>query len=209
MRKDGRRVKTAQPMYQVAAHIMDQRCDSMNMMTVEVPVEPMQAYLNKKRAEGKEYSHLGLVLSAYVRTVAEYPIINRFVVNKTIYARNEIAVGMVVLKPGETEGTMNKMHFKPEFTIDDVHQTLEKYVTENRAAGDTNSTDNLIRTLLKVPGLCRFGVCLFKVMDKFGWLPKSIIDASPGHGHQVLWFQDWAGTKQLGQVFRQDLRGAL
>ena len=53
MRKDGRRVKTAQPMYQVAAHIMDQRCDSMNMMTVDIPVEPMQAYLNKKRAEGK------------------------------------------------------------------------------------------------------------------------------------------------------------
>ncbi|MBR0436470.1 MAG: hypothetical protein IJK12_04450 [Clostridia bacterium] len=101
MRKDGRRVKTAQPMYQVAAHIMDQRCDSMNMMEIDVPLEPMQTYLNKKRAEGKEYSHLGLVLAAYVRTVAEYPIINRFVVNKTIYARNEIAVGMVVLKPGE------------------------------------------------------------------------------------------------------------
>ena len=93
MRKDGRRVKTAQPMYQVAAHIMDQRCDSMNMMEIDVPIEPMQAYLNKKRAEGKEYSHLGLVLAAYVRTVAEYPIINRFVVNKTIYARNEITFG--------------------------------------------------------------------------------------------------------------------
>ena len=181
MRKDGRRVKTAQPMYQVAAHIMDKRCDAMNMMTVEVPVAPMQAYLNKKRAEGKEYSHLGLVLSAYVRTIAEYPIINRFVVNKTIYARNEIAVGMVVLKPGETEGTMNKMHLKPEMTIDDVHQTLEKYVTENRGQGDTNSTDDLIRKLLKVPGLCRFGVCVFKAMDKFGLLPKSIIDASPFH----------------------------
>ena len=72
MRKDGRRVRTAQPMYQVAAHIMDQRCDSMNMMELDVPIEPMQAYLNKKRAEGKVYSHLGLVLSAYVRTIAEY-----------------------------------------------------------------------------------------------------------------------------------------
>ena len=162
MRKDGRRVKTAQPMYQVAAHIMDQRCDSMNMMTVDVPVEPMQAYLNKKRAEGKEYSHLGLVLAAYVRTVAEYPIINRFVVNKTIYARNEIAVGMVVLKPGETEGTMNKMHFSPEFTIDDVHKTLDQYVQENREKGDTNSTDDLIRKLLKVPGLRMYEIAQWR-----------------------------------------------
>ena len=181
MRKDGRRVKTAQPMYQVAAHIMDQRCDAMNMMEIDVPIEPMQAYLNKKRLAGKEYSHLGLVLAAFVRTVAEYPIINRFVVNKTIYARNEIAVGMVVLKPGETEGTMNKMFFKPEYTIDEVHQALDKYVQENRATGDTNSTDDIIRKLLKVPGLCRLGVCIFKAMDKFGLLPKSIIDASPFH----------------------------
>ncbi|MBR0507658.1 MAG: 2-oxo acid dehydrogenase subunit E2 [Clostridia bacterium] len=181
MRKDGRRVKTAQPMYQVAAHIMDKRNDAMNMMEVHVPIEPMQDYLKKKRAEGKEYSHLGLVLAAYVRAVAEYPVINRFVVNKTIYARNEIAIGMVVLKPGETEGTMNKMFFKPTDTVEDVHQTLAKYVEENRETGDTNSTDDLIRKLLKVPGLCRFGVCVFKFMDKHGLLPKKIIDASPFH----------------------------
>jgi hypothetical protein len=168
-------------MYQVAAHIMDKRNDAMNMMEINVPLEPMQTYLRKKRAEGKEYSHLGLVLAAYVRAVAEYPVINRFVVNKTIYARNEIAVGMVVLKPGESEGTMNKMFFKPTDTVDDVHRTLAKYVEENRAAGDTNSTDDLIRKLLKVPGLCRFGVCVFKVLDKFGLLPKKIIDASPFH----------------------------
>ena len=181
MRKDGRRVRTAQPMYQVAAHIMDKRNDAMNMMEVHVPIEPMQDYLKKKRAEGKEYSHLGLVLAAYVRAVAEYPVINRFVVNKTIYARNEIAIGMVVLKPGETEGTMNKMFFKPTDTVEDVHQTLAKYVEENRGTGDTNSTDDLIRKLLKVPGLCRFGVCVFKFLDKHGLLSKKIIDASPFH----------------------------
>ena len=32
-----------------------------------------------------------------------------------------------------------------------------------------------------MPGLCRLGVCIFKAMDKFGLLPKSIIDASPFH----------------------------
>lgn len=181
MRADGRRIKTMQPMYQVAAHIMHLRNDSMNMIEIDLEHEPMHKYLNEKRKEGEYFSHLSLIIAAFLRTVAEYPFLNRFVVNKRIYARNELAVGMVVLKPGDYEGTMNKMYFQPSDTIHDVQKTVDQYVSENRESGDTNSTDKLIRTLLSIPGLCRVGVCLFKWMDKHGLLPKSIIQASPFH----------------------------
>ncbi len=181
MRADGRRVRTAQPMYQVVAHILAERSDSMNMTEVDIPLEPMQKYLNEKRREGVTISHLGLFLAAFVRTICEYPYLNRFVVNKTIYARNEIAIGMVVLKPGIHEGTMNKMHFDRTNTIFEVQKIMDKYIAENREAGDTNSTDDIIRKLLAVPGLCRLGVNLFKWADKHGLLPKSILDASPFH----------------------------
>ena len=181
MRKDGRRIKTMQPMYQVAAHIMHPRNDAMNMIRVDIPAEPIQEYLNRKRKEGKRYSHLAVYIAAIVRTIAEYPILNRFVVNKKIYARNEIAIGMVVLKPGQAEGTMNKMYFEPTNTLDEVEKIIEDYVDENRKIGDTNKTDDLIRKLLAIPGLLRFGVCMFKWLDKHGLLPKSIIQASPFH----------------------------
>ena len=186
MRKDGRRVKNANPMYTVAAHIMSKRNDAMNMIEVDIPVVPMQNYLNAKRKEGKSVSHLALVIAAFVRTLAEYPSLNRFIVNKKLYARNEIAIGMVVLKPGETDGTMNKMYFDPEDDIFTINQKINKYVEENRATGDTNATDDLIRTLLKVPGLCTVGVKFFKWMDKHGLLPKSIIDASPFHATMTI-----------------------
>ena len=181
MRADGRKVKTMQPMYQVAAHIMAKRSDSMNMTEVDIPIEPMQRYLNEKRKEGITFSHLGIVLAAFVRTLCEFPFLNRFVVNKTIYTRNEIAIGMVVLKPGEHEGTMNKMYFEKKNTIFEVQNIIDKYIGENRAEGDTNKTDDLIRKLLSVPGLCRLGVNIFKWADKHGLLPRSIIQASPFH----------------------------
>ena len=38
-----------------------------------------------------------------------------------------------------------------------------------------------MRTLLKIPGLVNFGVGLFKVLDRYGLLPKSLIQASPFH----------------------------
>ncbi len=181
MRADGRRVRTVQPMYQVAAHIMAERSDSMNMTEVDIPLEPIQKYLNEQRREGKTYTHLGVFIAAFIRTICEYPFLNRFIVNKTIYARNEIAIGMVVLKPGEHEGTMNKMHFERTNMLSEVQAIIDRYINDNREAGDTNSTDDMIRKLLAVPGLCRLGVNVFKWLDKHGLLPKSIIDASPFH----------------------------
>ena len=181
MRKDGTRVKDANPIYTVMPYILKYRYDAMNMIEVDVPISPMQAYLNEKRKQGYRFSHLGVVLAAYVRTAAEYPLLNRFIANKRIYQRNEFSVAMVVLKPGEMDGTMSKMYFKMDDDIFSVHETMERYVTDNRAEGDTNATDGIVRTLLKVPGLVNFGVGLLRFMDRHGLFPKSLIHASPFH----------------------------
>lgn len=173
-------------MYTLIPYVMKHRYDAMNMIEIDIPIAGMQAYLNQKRKEGFQMSHLGVVLAAYLRTAAEYPLLNRFVVNKRIYARNEFSIAMVVLKPGETEGTMSKMYFDMTDTIFDVHRKMDAYIERNRQAGDTNATDDLMRTLLRVPGLANVGVGLFKLLDKYGLLPKSLIDASPFHASLVV-----------------------
>lgn len=186
MRKDGKKLKHADPMYTVAAHIMDKRTDAMNMITIDVPLEPIQNYIIAKRKEGINLSHISVILAAYVQTVAEYPETNRFVVNKKIYARNEISVGMVVLKAGQVDGTMSKMYFQPDNNIFEVNDIINKYVDENRNAPENNGTEKLIKILLSIPGLLRVGVNFFKFIDKHGLLPKSIIDASPFHNSLVI-----------------------
>lgn len=186
MRKDGKRVRGADAMYTLIPYIMKHRYDAMNMIEVDIPIAAMQAYLNRKRSEGVPMSHLGVVLAGYLRTVAEFPLLNRFVVNKRIYARNEFPVAMVVLKPGETEGTMSKMRFEPGDDIFTVHRKMNEYIEKNRQAGDTNATDDLMRQLLSVPGLANVGVGLFKLLDRYGLLPKRLIDASPFHASLVI-----------------------
>ena len=182
MRADGKRIKNADPMYMVAAYIMDKRVDSMNMITIDIPVDPIKEYLNEKRKQGINLSHMAVVLAAYIRTLGEFPELNRFVVNKKIYQRNEVAVGMVVLKAGQIDhGTMSKMYFNENNTIFEVNDIINKYVEENRETPDNNSTEKLIKVLLSVPGILPVGVAIFKWLDKHGLLPKSIIDASPFH----------------------------
>ncbi len=182
MRADGKRLRHTNPMYRVAAHIMDKRVDSMNMITIDIPYDPMQEYINQKRKEGIRLSHMSLVIAAYVRTLSEFPQLNRFVVNKNVYTRNEVAVGMVVLKSmDELYGTMSKMYFEKANTIFEVNDIINKYVTANREAPENNSTEKLIKILLSIPGLLNVGVRLFKLMDRYGLLPKAIINASPFH----------------------------
>lgn len=182
MRADGKRLRHTDPMYRVAAHIMDKRVDSMNMITIDIPYDPIQEYINKKRKEGIRISHMALVIAAYIRTMAEFPELNRFVVNKKIYARNEVAVGMVVLKSLEDHnGTMSKMYFDKANTVFEVNDIINKYVEENRDVPENNSTEKLIKILLSIPGLLTVGVKVFKLMDRYGLLPKAIINASPFH----------------------------
>ena len=125
-RVDGIHLKNVDPMYRVACHIMDKRYDAMNMITIDIPLEPIKEYLKDAKRRGHNMSHMGVILAAYVRTVAEFPGLNRFIMNKEPYAHKEFKVGMVVLKDGKMEdhGTMSKITFELTDTIFQVEEKL-------------------------------------------------------------------------------------
>ncbi len=182
MRADGKRLRNTDPMYTVAAYVMNKRVDSMNMVTLDIPYDTIQSYVNEKRKAGVSISHLAVIIAAYLRTAAEFPLLNRFIMNCKPYARNEFAVAMVVLKSGEMDnGTMSKMYFDYSETIFDVNDKINRYVNENREVPEKNGTEKMIKFLLGAPGVLRVGVGLFKFMDKHGLLPKKVIDMSPFH----------------------------
>ena len=186
-RADGKRLRNVDPMYTVASFVMDKRYDAMNMITIDLPLEPMQDYMNAKRKEGIHLSHMSLVLAAYLRTVCEFPLLNRFIMNRRPYARNEFSVAMVVLKAGQADnGTMSKMYFDMTDTIFDVNDKINKYVDDNRVTPDDNGTEKLIKILLGLPGLLPIGVAVLKWMDKHNLLPKKVIDMSPFHNSLVI-----------------------
>lgn len=187
MRADGKRLKHVDPMYTIVPHIMDKRYDAMNMITIDIPYEPVQNYLNAKRKEGIAISHMAVIIAAYLRTCAKYPALNRFIMNKKVYARNHYAVSMVVLTPGtDGEETMSKMYFEPTDTIFDVNNKINEFVEKNRNAPKENNMEKFMSAILSVPGLLTVGIGFLKMLDKIGLLPKSIIDLSPFHNSLVI-----------------------
>lgn len=186
MRTDGKRVKNASPEYLVGGQLMKKRNDALNMTEVDILLDPISAYVRQKRSDGIRISHLGVFLAAYVRTVAEFPLLNRFFVGGCPYARKELAVSMVVLKPGGDDGTTSKMFFELEDDIFAVQKTLDTFINGNRQEGDTNGTDVVARLLVKVPGLLSIGATILRMLDRLGWMPKSLIDVSPFHASLLV-----------------------
>ena len=186
-RADGKRLKHADPMYSLVPHFMKRRSDAMNSITLDIPLEPMEIYIRMKKREGQSMSHMAIIMAAFNRTICDFPALNRFVVNKRVYSRNEIAIGMVVLRAGATGAeTMSKIYLKPEDTIIDVENRIQEYVSANRDVDGNNKTDKIINTLVSIPGLLRAGVSILKWMDWHNLLPKAIIDASPMHNTMVF-----------------------
>ncbi|MBO5200560.1 MAG: 2-oxo acid dehydrogenase subunit E2 [Clostridia bacterium] len=186
-RADGKRDRNIDPMYTVVPYIMSTRNDSMNMITVDVPLAPIQEYINEKRNQGIRLSHMSVILAAYIRTVQEFPLLNNFIVNKKVYRHKEFKVAMVVLKNLATRAeTMSKVQFEPEDTIFDVNRKMDEYVETNNKENAENNTDKMIKFLVSVPGLLRVGVGLFKLLDRYGLLPKFITDLSPFHASLTL-----------------------
>lgn len=187
LRADGKKVRKADPMYTVVPYIMDKRNDAMNMITVDVPVEPIQNYINSKRKEGIRINHMSVVMAAYLRTVYEFPLLNNFIVNKKIYKHKDFKVAMVVLKNLVTqEETMSKVAFEFDDDIFEVNRKMTEYVEENKKTTTVNNTDKMIKFLVSLPGLLLVGVSLFKLLDRYGLLPKFIIDLSPFHSSLTL-----------------------
>ena len=186
MRPDGKRVKNEDPMYYLIPYFLTKRYDAMNMITLDIPELPMRTYMNAKRREGKNISHLALMLTAYLHTLKKYPALNRFVVGRKIYEHNDISVSMVVLKPGTDLDTMSKIYLDPSDDVFDVQAKITGYIDQNRQLGEANSLDKAMNILVRMNFLLSLAIGLIRVLDRLGLLPKFLIKVSPFHASLLI-----------------------
>lgn len=183
-RQDGRRLKLSDPIVGLTPYIMPRRDDSQVMVTQYIDCDTLTAFIRAQRDAGNQISYMDLIVAAYVRTVAKYPELNRFIMNKKLYARNHIAVSLAVLKSMEGDAiqeTTIKVKLPPEATLMDVHNLFAASIEENRKPVTSNLTDKVARTLLGTPGLATFIVALARFLDRYGIMPGLILKASPFH----------------------------
>ena len=187
-RTDGRRVRTLSPMAQITSYFQVERNTCSNLFEESFEISHVERYIRAKRREG--YTDFGIthvLLAAYVRGVAKYPQLNRFISGQKVYSRgDDIQYCMVVKKEMTVDSpdTSIKVHLNPRDTALDVYHKLNAAVESVKATQELDSSlDNLIRYFTMIPSvIMKFVVWLLKLLDYFGLLPKFLLELSPFHG---------------------------
>ena len=187
-RPDGRKVRTLAPMAQITAYFQVERNTCSNLFEESFEISHIERYIRQKRREG--YTDFGInhvLLAAYVRGVAKYPQLNRFISGQKVYSRGEdIQYSMVIKKEMTVDSpdTSFKVHLSPRDTVFDIYEKMNAAVDEIKGTKELDSSlDSLIMTLNLIPSVVlKFLVWLLKLLDYFGLLPKFLLELSPFHG---------------------------
>lgn len=184
-RADGYLVKKIDPIVALTPYLMPMRCDAQVMLHFDVAYEKLARYIVEQGAKGYKLSFMDIVIASFVRTVAELPELNRYIINKRTYARKTLSVSFAVLqknadRPSEVAENTVKCYFDPRDTIYDVADRIENIIREGRNEEMDNATLKLAKLLLR-PVLANLVVGFARLTDRYGIMPKYIINASPFH----------------------------
>ena len=187
-RTDGRRIRTLSPMAQITMYFQWERNICSNFFEDAIEITHIDRYIRQKRREGlTDFGITHVLLAAYVRGVAKYPQLNRFISGQKVYSRgDDIQYCMVIKKEMSVDSpdTSIKVHLNPRATAEDVYHKLNAAVEKVKATQELDSNlDGLIQYLNLIPGLLlKFVVWLLKFLDYFGLLPRFLLELSPFHG---------------------------
>ena len=189
-RKEGRLLRSLDPYTKFMPYIMPTRNDGCNQYEESFEITQVDRRLRALRQEG--YKGLGMlhfIIATYVRCVSMLPGVNRFVVGRRIFARNNIEIVMTVKRSMSVDAaeTSIKVIFEPTDTIFDVYRKMNEKIDEIKSSDESTSTDDVAQTLCSLPrGILRLAVAVLRVMDYFGWIPQGLLDASPFHGSMII-----------------------
>ena len=189
-RSDGRLIHTLSGFYKAMPYIMKDKNDAQNLYEQSFEISNAEQWCKQQRQDGYQgMGMLHLFIASYIRCVSQLPGLNRFVVGRRIYARNNVEVVMA-LKRGQSSSsaeTKIKVEFEPSDTVYDVYNKINAAVDDVKSSDEGNSAEDFADRLAKLPRfLVRFILWLISVADYFGILPKRILNKSPFHGSMII-----------------------
>ena len=185
-RKDGRLLRTREPMSVVETFILVDRTGATNYIQDKVEITKAEEYIKRKRKEGLNgFGLMHLMVAAYVRVASQMPAVNRFVSGQRVYARNRIEVNIDIKRAMtlEAPNTCVKIILSPEDTAEEVYRKMKEVIDGEKGGGADSDFDSVAGAFAKFPKLFfKFSIWFLKLLDYFGWLPKSLLEVSPFHG---------------------------
>ncbi len=163
--------------------LMPTRHESTIVTSVTIKSDTLVSFLHEK-----ELKIFPWVLFACLKTVMAYPQLQRFVLNNQLYQHKHMSISTVIKKDKQVAGNNSFAKIVLEDTDDvySISEKLNKLVHQTRSE-QGNSSDKLIQAFGKLPtGVFKVIKHGLSLLDKWDWLPNSIIDDDPLHTTAVI-----------------------
>lgn len=182
-RPDGRRIDGIDPVIKITPYVMPMRCDAQVFLKHRADMEVLSRYIRRQKQEkGEQISYMQIIVAAYVRAISRNPEVNRFIMNKQLFARNNCSAALTLLKdPSDADKgeAVVKIKFDLTDTIYDVRDRMSAAVEANRGGQEPGFVEKLLNFVFAVPGLATVIVGLVKVLDRYGLAPAVLMDELP------------------------------
>lgn len=183
-RSDGKRIKHCDPILRMTSYIMPQRYDAQVFSKAKIECENIDKFIREEAEKGNKFNYMHIVIAGLVRMYALRPKMNRFVMNRKIFARKNISICFAMKKKLSENApeTTIKLEFSGKENIYEIKDKIDKAIKENSEVEDSNDTDKTARRLLRLPNcLLKFAMKVLTFLDNHGLLPKKLIKVSPFH----------------------------
>ena len=203
-RKEGRLLRSLPASRKFIPYSQPDRDGASFFLDEDLDVTEAEKCLKIEQDGGYEgIGFLHFFIAAYIRCLSMLPGMNRFIVGRRIFARNDIDIVLTVKRSTTVEGseTQVKIRFEPTDTIFDVYRKINERIDELKTEDFSSSREDLAEAVANAPRLfVRLGFLVLRILDYFGWLPQNYLDKSLSHASLVI---SDASLFNSSPVFRQ------
>lgn len=183
MRQSDRRRLPQNAYQKVEAAITPTRQSACVYYAIEVHSPQLVEYLHMNQLRFFSY-----VLFVCKETVLRHPFLNDFILGGKNYAHTSLVVSTAMKKDVNADGGISqvKVELNPQDSVQDIQLKMDAKIKHVRSSTDTGF-NRLIDVLNILPMfLFRFVLFVASTMDKFGVLPRALIEADPLHSSAVI-----------------------
>lgn len=190
-RRDGALIRKMDAMHLIMPMMYRKRCDNEAFISERIDLTNVMAYLEKKNADGPDYKYnvFQVVVTTVLKLMTLRPRLNIFIKNQNYYQRNELSASFIIKKvfADNSEEGMAFIRANVDDNIDVIHNEIYRQVTATRAGHGGGSTQGAMDFLNKLPRwIVKLAFSVLHVLDKYGMIPASLIEADPYHASVIL-----------------------
>ena len=178
-RKDAKRIKDINGMFQIMLDLKPKRCDSDVFINQKMDVTKLVEYIEKQKKEGKQISYFHAFVTAIGKTMYNRPKLNRFIMNRHVYEHNDVVISFVakVSFDDRSEEIMIMVPIDEKDNLDSISEKIKDKVDKVRnKKASKEGANSAIDVLGKLPNIVRVPIVgLLKWCDRHDLLPSSLV----------------------------------